>query len=169
LDSSDSFRHSFAVNKSSNTKYNPFTFLPLVLYNQFKYFFNLYFLLVALSQFVPQLKIGFMSTYIAPLAFVLSVTIGKEAIDDWKRNRRDAEVNAALYDVLVVSEDREEGFELRKMPSSKLCVGDLVHLEKNQRVPADCVLLWTNDESGACFIRLVEFRRWCTLSSNIDL
>jgi phospholipid-translocating ATPase len=41
-----------------NQKYNVLTFLPLVFYEQFKYFFNLYFLLVALSQFVPQLKIG---------------------------------------------------------------------------------------------------------------
>ena len=41
-----------------NQKYNVFTFLPLVLYEQFKFFFNLYFLLVALSQFVPALKIG---------------------------------------------------------------------------------------------------------------
>ena len=41
-----------------NQKYNVFTFLPLVFYEQFKFFFNLYFLLVALSQFIPALKIG---------------------------------------------------------------------------------------------------------------
>jgi hypothetical protein len=41
-----------------NQKYNLFTFLPMVLYEQFKFFFNLYFLLVALSQFIPALKIG---------------------------------------------------------------------------------------------------------------
>jgi len=29
-----------------------------VFYEQFKFFFNLYFLLVALSQFIPALKIG---------------------------------------------------------------------------------------------------------------
>jgi phospholipid-translocating ATPase len=41
-----------------NQKYNLVTFLPLVLYEQFKFFYNLYFLLVALSQFVPALRIG---------------------------------------------------------------------------------------------------------------
>lgn len=41
-----------------NQKYNAFTFLPIVFYEQFKFFFNLYFLLVALSQFIPALKIG---------------------------------------------------------------------------------------------------------------
>lgn len=34
------------------------SFLPLVFYEQFKFFFNFYFLVVALSQFIPALKIG---------------------------------------------------------------------------------------------------------------
>ncbi|KAJ2921517.1 hypothetical protein H1R20_g15573, partial [Candolleomyces eurysporus] len=46
-----------------NQKYNIFAFFPVVFYEQFKFFFNLYFL-VALSQFVPALKIGFIVTYV---------------------------------------------------------------------------------------------------------
>lgn len=61
----------------------------MVLYEQFKFFFNLYFLLVALSQLVPALRIGYLFTYFAPLAFVLIVTLSKEAWDDWKRHQRD--------------------------------------------------------------------------------
>ena len=34
------------------------SFLPIVFYEQFKFFFNFYFLVVALSQFIPALKIG---------------------------------------------------------------------------------------------------------------
>lgn len=48
----------YPANVVRNQKYNFATFLPLVFYEQFKFFFNLYFLLVALSQFVPALKIG---------------------------------------------------------------------------------------------------------------
>jgi phospholipid-translocating ATPase len=54
----DQARKRFPRNEIRNTKYNVFTFLPLVLYNQFRFFFNLFFLLVALSQFVPVLKVG---------------------------------------------------------------------------------------------------------------
>ena len=54
----DKFRNRFTANIVRNQKYNVFTFLPIVLYEQFKFFFNLYFLLVALSQFIPALKIG---------------------------------------------------------------------------------------------------------------
>lgn len=39
------------------------------------------------------------------------------------------------------------------MPSSNLKVGDLVLLEKNERVPADILLLRTSDPSGSCFVR----------------
>ncbi|CEH18028.1 aminophospholipid-transporting p-type atpase [Ceraceosorus bombacis] len=145
-----------------NQKYNLITFLPLVLYEQFKFFFNLYFLLVALSQFVPALKIGFIATYIGPLAFVLLITIGKEGFDDYARFKRDVESNGTPIDVLYAPdspvalahlrskkqrkrdlETNGEGFIIVPTPSSKLKVGDLVLLHKSQRVPADLVLLRT--------------------------
>lgn len=73
----------------NNSKYTVISFLPLVLYNQFRYFFNLFFLLIALSQFVNMLKVGFMFTYIAPLALVLGFTLVKEGYDDYYRKKRD--------------------------------------------------------------------------------
>ncbi|KAH9002856.1 phospholipid-translocating P-type ATPase [Lactarius deliciosus] len=157
----DKLQSKFPPNIVRNQKYNVFTFLPIVFYEQFKFFFNLYFLLVALSQFVPALKTGFLVTYIAPLAFVLLVTMGKEAHDDYKRNLRDREANSARYLVLTSSNDENlPSFRLednlpptRSIPSSSIRVGDLVLLEKNQRVPADLVLLRTSDTSGTCFIR----------------
>ena len=88
-------------NVVSNAKYTPWSFLPRTLYNEFSFFFNLYFLLVALSQVIPQLRIGYLSTYIAPLAFVLSITLGKEAYDDITRRRRDADLNSERYVVLA--------------------------------------------------------------------
>ena len=178
----------YPPNVVRNQKYNLVTFLPIVLYEQFKFFFNLYFLLVALSQFIPALKIGFLVTYIAPLSFVLCVTIGKEAIDDYERYKRDVESNSSPYAVLghCTSEIMRQRLSHRQttssdieapaltdtlvahVPSSGLKVGDLVMLHKNQRVPADMVLLKTyaadaadetndegesNSESGTCFIR----------------
>jgi phospholipid-translocating ATPase len=48
----------FPSNKINNTKYNILTFIPVVLYHQFKFFFNLFFLLICLSQMIPALKVG---------------------------------------------------------------------------------------------------------------
>jgi phospholipid-translocating ATPase len=104
--------------------------------------------LVAVSQFVPALQIGYLFTYFAPLAFVLIVTMSKEAMDDLKRRKRDKEANSQQYQVLdtVIS-------SFRSIPSSELCVGDIVWINKNQRIPADLLLLRTHDKSGSCFIR----------------
>lgn len=106
-------------------------------------------------------------TYIAPLAFVLFVTMGKEAYDDYKRYLRDREANSQKYLVLespYSSSDDSSALHphsayldahanTRSVPSSSLRVGDLIRLEKNQRVPADLILLRTSDASGTCFIR----------------
>jgi len=81
--------------------------------------------------------------------------MGKEAYDDYKRHLRDREANSQKYLILVPprSHSPDSGPHTRSVPSSSLRVGDLVILEKNQRVPADMVLLRTSDPSGTCFIR----------------
>jgi phospholipid-translocating ATPase len=175
----------FPANAVSNAKYTPWSFLPRTLYNEFSFFINMYFLLVALSQIIPALRVGYLSTYIFPLAFVITITLGKEAMDDIARRRRDAEANSEGYTVLKFEEnspgnglapgknlqrkkrklrkqkagngrltdieDEEQSistkgvatcsyFEVVK-PSRALKVGDVVKLGKDQRVPADMVLL----------------------------
>lgn len=94
----------FPPNLVSNAKYTAITFLPITLYNEFSFFFNMYFLLVALSQAIPALRIGYLSTYIGPLAFVLMITMGKEAYDDVGRRRRDNEANSEPYTVIAFDE-----------------------------------------------------------------
>ena len=88
---------------------------------------------------------------------MLCVTIGKEAYDDYKRNLRDREANSQKYLVLEPASYSgsapDGGPHTRAVPSSSLSVGDIVLLEKNDRVPADLVLLRTSDSSGTCFIR----------------
>ncbi|XP_054984045.1 probable phospholipid-transporting ATPase IIB isoform X2 [Sorex araneus] len=129
-----------------NQKYNVLTFIPGVLYEQFKFFLNLYFLVVSCSQFVPALKIGYLYTYWAPLGFVLAVTITREAIDEFRRFQRDKEVNSQLYSKLTVRGKVQ-------VQSSDIQVGDLIIVEKNQRIPSDMVFLRTSEKAGSCFIR----------------
>ena len=181
----------FPPNAVSNAKYTPWSFLPRTLYNEFSFFINLYFLMVALSQTIPPLRIGYLSTYIAPLAFVLTVTLGKEALDDIARRRRDAEANKESYTVLklkdasrestlrtksngsawknakdnrkraasagqrrldAIEEEEENIGQLSSLKSyievdevlvksRDLKVGDILKLGKDQRVPADLVIL----------------------------
>lgn len=141
----------YPANVIRNQKYNVITFLPLVLFQQFKLFLNLYFLLMAISQFIPQLRLGYLYTYWGPLIFVLAVTLCREAADDWRRHQRDQEVNGQKYKRFLKTQDGSIVTEL--VAASKLRVGDLIYVEKDQRVPADIVLLRTTEKSGACFVR----------------
>ncbi|KAJ6134114.1 hypothetical protein N7523_000436 [Penicillium sp. IBT 18751x] len=138
----------YPANVVSNAKYTPWSFLPRTLYNEFSFFFNIYFLLVALSQIIPILRIGYMSSYIAPLAFVVSISLGKEALDDIVRRRRDAEANAEQF--TVVSLEGSNVLEMNKK-SRDLKVGDVLKVRKNQRLPADVVILQSlsNDSSSS--------------------
>ncbi|XP_016353100.1 probable phospholipid-transporting ATPase IIB isoform X2 [Sinocyclocheilus anshuiensis] len=136
----------YPKNAIKNQKYNIVTFVPGVLYQQFKFFLNLYFLVVACSQFVPSLKIGYLYTYWAPLGFVLAVTMVREAVDEVRRCRRDKEMNSQLYSKLTVRGKVQ-------VKSSDIQVGDLIIVEKNQRIPADMIFLRTSEKTGSCFIR----------------
>uniref|UniRef100_A0A672QJ72 Phospholipid-transporting ATPase n=2 Tax=Sinocyclocheilus grahami TaxID=75366 RepID=A0A672QJ72_SINGR len=129
----------YPKNAIKNQKYNIVTFVPGVLYQQFKFFLNLYFLVVACSQFVPSLKIGYLYTYWAPLGFVLAVTMVREAVDEVRRCRRDKEMNSQLYSKLTVRGDHNVTHP-----------DDIIH---NQRIPADIIFLRTSEKTGSCFIR----------------
>ena len=102
---------------------------------------------MAISQFVPVLRIGYLYTYWGPLGFVISVTMIREAIDDFRRFKRDREVNSSKY-VKLCGEKGQVS-----VSSSDLKVGDIIYVEKGQRVPADMILLRTTEHSGSCFIR----------------
>ncbi|CAB4064955.1 E7.6.2.1 [Lepeophtheirus salmonis] len=113
-----------------NQKYNIFTFIPVVLFNQFKFFLNMFFLVMACSQFIPELRIGYLYTYWGPLGFVLSVTLIREGIDDFRRYQRDREVNGSRYSKLTLR-------GRVSVTSSQIKVGDIIYVEKGSRVPAD--------------------------------
>ena len=137
----------YPENVTINTKYTPLTFVPLVLFEQFRYFFNLYFLVTALSQFYAPLRIGLLVTYIAPLCFVLCVTMAKEAYDDVARARTDRELNDQNY-TRITKDGRSIVTRARD-----LAVGDVIQVNTDERVPADLVLLRTSNPSGVLFLR----------------
>ena len=127
-------------NVIKNQKYNIITFLPLALFNQFRFFNNQFYLLMAISQFIPELKVGFLFSYVAPLAFVLIVTLLREAIDDIKRYKRDKEQNSQEFIRIDMNGSK-------KIFSKQIQIGDLIEIKKGQRVPADILIIKTYDKN----------------------
>jgi phospholipid-translocating ATPase len=70
--------------------------------------------------------------------------MGREVFDDLARRRRDREANSEFYEVLG---------HTAPVRSRDLQVGDLVKIVKDQRLPADILLLRTGDGTGEAFIR----------------
>ena len=136
-------------NTVSNQKYTLWSFIFIVLYNQFKYFFNFYFLMVCLSQFWKPLKVTNISANLVPLVIALTVCLVKEAQDDYKRYLRDKEINEQPYKRM------QPNGKFKEVQSKDIQIGDVILVEKNERAPADLVLLQVQDTGtgGTCFIR----------------
>ena len=127
-------------NTIKNQKYNLITFFPLALFNQFRYFNNQFYLLMAISQFIPELKVGFLFSYVAPLTFVLFVTLLREAIDDIKRYKRDKEQNSQVFIRIDMNGNK-------KIFSKDIQIGDLIEINKGQRIPADILIIKSYDKN----------------------
>lgn len=95
-----------------------------MLYDQFKYFFNMFYLIIAISQFIPALSVGLLFSYVAPLVLVLVLTMLKEGYEDYQRYVKDKEANSRHYGVLA-------GFGTKKVESANLKVGDIIELLPN--------------------------------------
>lgn len=74
----------YKSNYVSTTKYNAVTFLPKALFEQFRRVANMYFLLAAILALTPVSPYS-AASLIAPLVFVVGVSMCKEALEDWRR------------------------------------------------------------------------------------
>ena len=93
-------RH-FSDNKIKTTKYTLLSFLPKNLFEQFHRFANVYFVFIALLNFVPVVNAFQPELALAPVVFILSVTAIKDLWEDYRRHRSDTEINH--MDCLVYS------------------------------------------------------------------
>ncbi|KAL2332258.1 hypothetical protein Fmac_019839 [Flemingia macrophylla] len=135
----------YCKNDISTTKYNAITFLPKALFEQFRRVANIYFLLAACLSASPISPFG-ATSMIAPLAFVVGLSMAKEALEDSRRFLQDVKVNRRK-----VSVHKGDGqFGLRSW--QKIMVGDVVKVEKDQFFPADLLLLASSYEDGICYV-----------------
>ncbi|KAI7808222.1 putative phospholipid-transporting ATPase VA [Triplophysa rosa] len=98
---SDNPNRHYANNKIKTTKYTLLSFLPKNLFEQFHRFANVYFVFIALLNFVPVVNAFQPELAIAPVVFILSVTAIKDLWEDYRRHRSDKEINH--MDCLVYS------------------------------------------------------------------
>lgn len=82
-----------ASNRLKTTKYSVISFLPKNLFEQFHRFANVYFVFIALLNFVPVVGAFQPELALAPVVFILAVTAFKDLWEDYRRYRSDQEIN----------------------------------------------------------------------------
>ncbi|XP_048358974.1 phospholipid-transporting ATPase IC [Sphaerodactylus townsendi] len=139
----------YSGNAIKTYKYNPITFLPLNLFEQFKRAANFYFLILLILQSIPQITTLAWYTTLIPLLLVLGITAVKDLVDDIIRHRMDNEINNRTCDVI-----KDGRFRSTKWKEIK--VGDVIRLGKNAFVPADILLLSSSEPNSLCYVETAE-------------
>mmetsp|Transcript_1651 Transcript_1651/g.3553 ORF Transcript_1651/g.3553 Transcript_1651/m.3553 type:complete len:1147 (+) Transcript_1651:184-3624(+) len=136
----------FDDNAISTSKYNLVTFFPKNMWEQFHKLANIYFLIIAVLQAIPQISVsGGVPNILLPLTFVLAVSGVKDYLEDRKRKKSDTEENNRKTEKRV-------GGNWVDIPWRQLNVGDIVRVKKGEYFPADMILLTSSEPKGLCYI-----------------
>uniref|UniRef100_A0A8C5NN59 Phospholipid-transporting ATPase n=1 Tax=Junco hyemalis TaxID=40217 RepID=A0A8C5NN59_JUNHY len=137
----------YDTNEIKTTKYTIITFLPKNIYEQFHRFANIYFVFIALLNFVPVVNAFQPEVSVIPICAIMVITAIKDAWEDFRRYKLDKEINhmgCYIY-------SREEHAYMEKCWKD-VRVGDFVQLQCNEIVPADILLLHSSDQNGICHL-----------------
>uniref|UniRef100_A0A8B9FD43 ATPase phospholipid transporting 10B (putative) n=1 Tax=Amazona collaria TaxID=241587 RepID=A0A8B9FD43_9PSIT len=143
----DNERQYYDSNKIKTTKYTILTFLPKNIYEQFHRFANIYFVVIALLNFVPIVNAFQPEVSMIPICVIMAITAIKDAWEDFRRFKLDKEINhmgCYIY-------SREEHAYVEKCWKD-VRVGDFVQLQCNETIPADILLLYSSDQNGICHL-----------------
>ncbi len=128
-------------------RYGPVSFLPSFLADQFSQLSNMYFLVIAVLQQVPDLSPTGRFGTVLTLAVLLAVSLLKEMLEDLRRRRADAAINnrtAAVFDRGAVA--------FKEIAWKRVKVGDVIEVVHGSPLPADAVILSSSEPMGVCYI-----------------
>ncbi|XP_072220814.1 phospholipid-transporting ATPase VD isoform X1 [Leuresthes tenuis] len=134
-------------NAIRTTKYTLLTFIPMNLFQQFHRAANIYFLFLALLNWVPVVEAFEKEITMIPLLVVLLVIGIKDALEDYRRYLFDKKVNNYVVQVFC---GLQKDYIDRCWKDVR--VGDFVRLSCNEIIPADLLLLYSSDPRGVCYI-----------------
>ena len=158
--------HEYIGNTIRSSRYTLWNFLPRQLFFQFSKLANAYFLTISILQMIPGLSTTGNYTTIVPLLVFVSISMAKEGYDDIRRykldqveNNRETKVLHAYRSVEPGAATDEEISLSIKGPNCwasvkwrDIQVGDIVKLKRDQNIPADMVLLYSDGTNGIAYI-----------------
>jgi phospholipid-translocating ATPase len=147
-------------------RYSLWNFVPRQLFAQFSKLANFYFLCVSVLQMIPGLSTTGNYTTIIPLFFFVSISMGKEGYEDYRRYKLDRQENNSeatvfqAYDVTEKTADSSSDvassgggpLHWAAIKWHKIRVGDIVRLKRDEAVPADIILLHSDGPNGVAYV-----------------
>lgn len=172
----------YISNVIRSSRYTVWTFLPRQLFAQFSKLANFYFLCVSILQMIPTLSTTGTYTTIVPLLVFVSLSMGKEGYDDYRRYRLDKIENRKTAEVLRADQPANsithgEGaaspsaatLKWTKVKWEDVQVGDIVKLERDDAAPADLVLLHAKGPNNIAYIETMALDGETSLKSKQPL
>ena len=142
-DENERFR--YKGNAISTGKYNPLTFFPKGLYEQFRRVANMYFLSVAIISLFEAISPIKPYTIWSPLVLVIGLSMAKEAVEDYARHKQDHQQNVSLA-------ERFNGESFERCEWREVRSGDVVRVVRDQSFPCDIVLLSSSLPDAVCYV-----------------
>jgi len=139
--------HKFCSNKIHTSKYNVLTFLPKFLFEQFRRYSNIFFLIIALLQQIPNVSPTGRYTTAVPLLSILTVSAIKEIFEDIKRHSADRSINKTKALVL-----NKYTYQWESKYWMDIQVGDVIKVINENFFPSDLLLLSSSEPNGMCYI-----------------
>ncbi|KAM4555740.1 phospholipid-transporting ATPase VB [Odontesthes bonariensis] len=137
----------FLSNAIKTTKYTPLLFIPMNLFEQFHRLANIYFVGLAILNFIPVVNAFQPEVALIPICIILFLTALKDAWEDFRRYQSDRKLNNTPC---YIYSSKEKQFMERRWKDVR--VGDFVKVVCNEIVPADLLLLHTPDPKCVCLI-----------------
>uniref|UniRef100_A0A8D2BZU1 Phospholipid-transporting ATPase n=1 Tax=Sus scrofa TaxID=9823 RepID=A0A8D2BZU1_PIG len=139
-------RH-YRGNQIKTSKYTVLSFIPKNIFEQLHRFANLYFVGIAVLNFVPVVNAFQPEVSMIPICVILAITAFKDAWEDLRRYKSDKVINNR--ECLVYSR-KEQSFVQKCWKDVR--VGDFIQVQCNEIIPADILLLFSSDPSGICHL-----------------
>ena len=160
-------------NRIESSKYTWFNMIPKILLEQFSNVGNIYFLILAIIQLIPNISnSGSTPINFIPLTIVVVVNGLKDAVEDYKRKKADNAENNSKVKVLIYNNSKSENNNNKFSKKSKnkdleseldpegfiktewkrIKPGEIVKIHKNETFPADLLLIYSSNPKGAAYV-----------------
>ena len=142
-------RRDIKSNIVRTSRYTWYTFLPFNLFEQFtKKLSNVYFLVIMFMQMIPMISISNGQPAMAPpLAFVVVLSMIKDAYEDYKRHKEDKGENTAKGSVYSRAQKAFTTVDWKDIR-----VGDIVRVGEKEFFPSDMVIVKSSEPEGGFYV-----------------